>query len=183
MLMVAGAGLLSARMPQQAWARAIGSLRGWTVGGCLASGLAMAGLALAGLVGSDWPLKTNVFLLGVANGAFSIGAIGSMMRMAGEGRSSREGVRMGLWGAAQALAFGIGGLLGTLASDIAHWLLAAPGSAYASVFALESCMFFVSAALAWNIRLVTQQTSASTESPRTPEPRAAAMQVAHANGP
>jgi len=183
MLMVAGAGLLSARMPQKAWARAIGSLRGWTVGGCLASGLAMAGLALAGLVGSDWPLKTNVFLLGVANGAFSIGAIGSMMRMAGEGRSSREGVRMGLWGAAQALAFGIGGLLGTLASDIAHWLLAAPGSAYASVFALESCMFFVSAALAWNIRLVTQQTSASTESPRTPEPRAAAMQVAHANGP
>jgi BCD family chlorophyll transporter-like MFS transporter len=63
MLMVAGAGLLSARRPQLAWARAIGSLRGWTVGGCLASGVAMAGLALAGLVGSDWPLKTNVFLL------------------------------------------------------------------------------------------------------------------------
>ncbi len=179
MLMVAGAGLLSARRPQLAWARAIGSLRGWTVGGCLASGVAMAGLALAGLVGSDWPLKTNVFLLGVANGAFSIGAIGSMMRMAGEGRSSREGVRMGLWGAAQALAFGIGGLLGTVASDIAHWLLAAEGSAYASVFALESCMFFVSAALAWKIRLVTQQVAADPASPRTPEPRAAALQVAH----
>ena len=179
MLMVAGAGLLSARRPQLAWARAIGSLRGWTVGGCLASGVAMAGLALAGLVGSDWPLKTNVFLLGVANGAFSIGAIGSMMRMAGEGRSSREGVRMGLWGAAQALAFGIGGLLGTVASDIAHWLLAAEGSAYASVFALESCMFFVSAALAWKIRLVTQQAAADPASPRTPEPRAAALQVAH----
>ncbi len=179
MLMVAGAGLLSARRPQLAWARAIGSLSGWTVGGCLASGVAMAGLALAGLVGSDWPLKTNVFLLGVANGAFSIGAIGSMMRMAGEGRSSREGVRMGLWGAAQALAFGIGGLLGTVASDIAHWLLAAEGSAYASVFALESCMFFVSAALAWKIRLVTQQVAADPASPRTPEPRAAALQVAH----
>jgi BCD family chlorophyll transporter-like MFS transporter len=179
MLMVAGAGLLSARRPQQAWARAIGSLRGWTVGGCLASGVAMAGLAIAGLVGTDWPLKTNVFLLGVANGAFSIGAIGSMMRMAGEGRSSREGVRMGLWGAAQALAFGIGGLLGTLASDIAHWLLAAEGSAYASVFALESCMFFVSAALAWKIRLVVQQTAADPASPRAPEPRAPALQVAH----
>jgi BCD family chlorophyll transporter-like MFS transporter len=179
MLMVAGAGLLSARRPQQAWARAIGSLRGWTVGGCLASGVAMAGLALAGLVGSDWPLKTNVFLLGVANGAFSIGAIGSMMRMAGEGRSAREGVRMGLWGAAQALAFGIGGLLGTLASDIAHWLLAAEGSAYASVFALESCMFFVSAALAWKIRLAVQQTAADPPSARSPEPRAPALQVAH----
>jgi BCD family chlorophyll transporter-like MFS transporter len=179
MLMVAGAGLLSARRPQQAWARAIGSLRGWTVGGCLASGVAMAGLALAGLVGTDWPLKTNVFLLGVANGAFSIGAIGSMMRMAGEGRSAREGVRMGLWGAAQALAFGIGGLLGTLASDIAHWLVAAEGSAYASVFALESCMFFVSAALAWKIRLAVQQTATDPPSPRSPEPRAPALQVAH----
>jgi BCD family chlorophyll transporter-like MFS transporter len=115
----------------------------------------------------------------VANGAFSIGAIGSMMRMAGEGRSAREGVRMGLWGAAQALAFGIGGLLGTLASDIAHWLVAAEGSAYASVFALESCMFFVSAALAWKIRLAVQQTATDPPSPRSPEPRAPALQVAH----
>ena len=151
MLMVAGAGLLSARLPQQHWARSIGSLRGWTVGGCVASGLAMGALALAGLAGPGWPLKTNVFLLGVANGAFSIGAIGSMMRMAAEGRSAREGVRMGLWGAAQALAFGIGGLLGTIASDIAHWLMQSDGAAYSSVFALEALLFLASAALAWKI--------------------------------
>ncbi len=178
MLMVAAAGLVSARWKHLPWAAHIGSLRGWTVGGCLASGLAMAGLAMAGLVGADWPLKTNVFLLGVANGAFSIGAIGSMMRMAGEGAGQRDGVRMGLWGAAQALAFGIGGLLGTAASDIAHWLMAAEGSAYASVFALEGVMFLVSAALAWKISvpLTAPATPSDDEANRR---RQSPLQVAH----
>jgi hypothetical protein len=40
-------------------------------------------------------------------------------------------------------------------------------------------MFFVSAALAWKIRLVVQQTAADPASPRAPEPRAPALQVAH----
>ncbi len=176
MLMVAGAGLLAARNAGKAWATRIGSLRAWTVGGCIASALAMAALALAGVVGPGWPLKANVFLLGVANGAFSIGAIGSMMRMAGQGQGGREGVRMGLWGAAQALAFGIGGLLGTVASDIAHWLMTSDGSAYSSVFALEGLMFLVSAALAWKIRVNTVVHGSRDPAPA---PRAAALQVAH----
>ena len=128
--------------------KALGSLRGWTVGGCLASALALAGLVAAGLVGPGWPFKANVFLLGVANGAFSIAAIASMMRMASVGRHAREGVRMGLWGAAQAVAFGLGGLLGTAASDLARWLIGSPGLAYASVFAFEAVLFVVSAVLA-----------------------------------
>jgi MFS transporter, BCD family, chlorophyll transporter len=176
MLMVAAAGLVSAR--RKHLAPYIGSLRGWTVGGCLASGLAMAGLAMAGMVGADWPLKTNVFLLGVANGAFSIGAIGSMMRMAGEGGGRRDGVRMGLWGAAQALAFGIGGLLGTAASDIAHWLTAAEGSAYASVFALEGVMFLASAALAWKISVPPADATTNRDE-ELKQPRQSALQVAH----
>jgi len=151
MVLVAAAGLLSARVrPESAW-RNCGSLRAWTVGGCIGSAIAMAGLTLGGLVGAQWPLQLNVFLLGAANGAFSIGAIGSMMKLAAQGRESREGVRMGLWGAAQAIAFGIGGLLGTAASDLAHWLIASPGHAYASVFALEAVMFVVSAVMAWRI--------------------------------
>jgi BCD family chlorophyll transporter-like MFS transporter len=178
MLTVAAAGLVSARWKHLPWAGHIGSLRGWTVGGCLASGLAMAGLAMAGLTGTDWPLKTNVFLLGVANGAFSIGAIGSMMRMAGEGGGQRDGVRMGLWGAAQALAFGIGGLLGTAASDIAHWLMAAEGSAYASVFALEGLMFLASAALAWKISVPLAAATASPDEEATRR-RQSPLQVAH----
>jgi BCD family chlorophyll transporter-like MFS transporter len=161
MLMVAAAGLVSARWPNRSWAPLLGSLRAWTVGGCIASGLAMGALALSGLIGPGWPLKANVFILGVANGAFSIGAIGSMMRMAGQGRSAREGVRMGLWGAAQAIAFGIGSLLGTVASDIAHALMHSDGSAYSSVFLLEALMFLTSAALAWHISTKNETASES----------------------
>jgi BCD family chlorophyll transporter-like MFS transporter len=108
----------------------------------------LLGLVAAGFVGPAWPFKTTVFALGVANGAFSIAAIASMMRLAGEGRESREGVRMGLWGAAQAVAFGMGGLVGTAASDLARWLIGTPGAAYATVFAFEALLFVGSAVLA-----------------------------------
>jgi BCD family chlorophyll transporter-like MFS transporter len=102
-------------------------------------------------------LKANVFLMGVANGAFSIAAIGQMMRLASEGRSAREGVRMGLWGAAQAIAFGVGGLLGTIASDLAHWLLPSSGVAYGTVFGGEALLFIASALLASRIPMMAQQ--------------------------
>ena len=151
MLLVALAGGVAARLGAGHRLAAMGSLRGWTVGGCIASALALSGLVLAGLVGPGWPLSATVFALGAANGAFSIGAIGSMMRLAGQGRGSREGIRMGLWGAAQALAFGLGGLVGTGASDLAHWLLGSSGPAYASVFALEAALFLLSAFMALKI--------------------------------
>jgi BCD family chlorophyll transporter-like MFS transporter len=128
--------------------RPIGSLTSWTVGGCVASALALMGLAGAAMVGPGWPLRATVFALGAANGAFSIGTIGSMMRMAGDGRERREGVRMGLWGAAQAVAFGLGGLIGSGASDLARRLLGAPGPAYGAVFLLEAVLFLVAAAVA-----------------------------------
>ncbi len=131
-----------------------GSLRAWTVGGCLASCLALAGLAFAGFVAAPhWPLRGNVFLLGVANGAFSIAAIGPMMALAGQGRGAREGTRMGLWGAAQAIGFAAGGVIGTAASDIARWWLGAPGPAYAAVFAAEALLFIVAARLAQHIAM------------------------------
>ena len=143
--------LLAAFAGRRLAGRATGSLRAWTVGGCIASALAMAGLVGAGLVGPAWPFQANVLLLGVANGAFSIAAIGSMMALAGHGASGREGLRMGLWGAAQAVAFGVGGLAGAVASDIARQLIAKPGVAYAAVFAVEGLMFLVAAWLAWQV--------------------------------
>ena len=100
--------------------RSRGNLQVWTVGGCLASAIALLGLAAAAVVGPSWPLRETVFMLGVTNGAYAVAAIGSMMALVGAGGEKREGVRMGLWGAAQAFAFGIGGFLGTLASDIAR---------------------------------------------------------------
>ena len=66
------------------WARGrLGSLKDWTVGGCLASGAALAGIVVGAGFAPDWPLRINVFLLGLANGTFAVAAIGSMMNLAG----------------------------------------------------------------------------------------------------
>jgi BCD family chlorophyll transporter-like MFS transporter len=143
--------LLAALAGRRVAGAALGSLRAWTVGGCLASAVALLGLVLAGLWAPHWPLRANVFLLGLSNGAFSIAAIGSMMALAGAGRGGREGTRMGLWGAAQAIGFALGGLFGAAASDLARWLLGAPAPAYASVFLLEALMFVAAALLAARI--------------------------------
>lgn len=120
----------------------------WTVGGCIASALALLALAAASLAGPAYPLRTVVFVLGVTNGAYAVAAIGSMMGLVGQGKQKREGVRMGLWGAAQAVAFGLGGFVGTLASDIARYLIGSPVMAYATVFAAEAGLFIVAAVLA-----------------------------------
>lgn len=128
---------------------ALGSLRAWTIGGCIASAAALLSLVLAGVSAHpDWPLKQCVFALGLANGAFAVAAIGSMMALASEGSHGREGVRMGLWGAAQAVAFGLGGFLGTVASDVSRLLLPSIGAAYAVVFAAEAVLFVIAAWLA-----------------------------------
>jgi len=128
--------------------RSRGNLQIWTVGGCLASAVALSCLAAAAVVGPSWPLRETVFMLGVTNGAYAVAAIGSMMALVSAGGEKREGVRMGLWGAAQAFAFGIGGFLGTLASDVARYLLASPSLSYAVVFASEAALFVVSAVMA-----------------------------------
>ena len=124
------------------------SMRSWTMGGCAASAIMALLLGVAGQVGPAWPLQATVFVLGIANGSFAVAAIGSMMQMVSRGAGSREGVRMGVWGAAQAVAFGLGGLFATATSDIAHALLPSPASAYAVVFVTEAALFFIAARLA-----------------------------------
>lgn len=126
----------------------LGSLRLWTISGCLASAVFLAGLAVGGAVGPGWPLQANTFLLGLSNGAFAVAAISSMMSFAGQGRASREGVRMGLWGAAQAIAFGLGGFIGAASSDIARLLMDSQGLAYGLVFAVEATLFIAAALIA-----------------------------------
>ncbi|MDP3287188.1 MAG: BCD family MFS transporter [Methyloversatilis sp.] len=143
--------LLVALMSSVFGGRQIGSLKVWTVGGCIASALALFGLAAGGFMSGDWPLRETVFVLGVANGAFAVAAIASMMSLAGAGGAGREGVRMGLWGAAQAIAFGLGGFAGTVAIDVTRAFIESPGFAYALVFACEGVLFVVSAVMALRI--------------------------------
>ena len=166
-------GMLAATLAGRgADGRRFGSLRAWQIGGCLLSALMLLGLAAAGSVGPAWPFRANVFALGVANGAFSIAAIASMMRLASVGRQAREGTRMGLWGAAQAVAFGLGGLVGTAASDLARWLIGTPGAAYAAVFAFEALLFVASAALASQL----SRASVTVPRARAAEPVLAGME-------
>ncbi len=126
-------------------------MRLWTVGGCLASALALGALATGAVVGPTWPLRPSVFALGVANGAFAVAAIGSMMTLASVGRESREGTRMGLWGASQAISFGLGGFLGTVAIDATRAVVPDPGVAFALVFGTEAAAFVVAAWLATRV--------------------------------
>jgi len=127
------------------------AMRVSTVGGCVASAAAILLLAASGLAGFPWPLREGVLVLGAANGAFAVSAIGSMMGLASEGRAAREGTRMGLWGAAQALAFGAGGLAGTAASDLARYVFGSPATAYAAVFGMEAALFLAAAGLAMGV--------------------------------
>ncbi|MEM7570240.1 MAG: PucC family protein, partial [Pseudomonadota bacterium] len=115
------------------------------------SAVAFAGLVAASFIGPAWPLQPNVFFLGFANGAFAVAAIGSMMGLANQGEAKREGTRMGLWGAAQALAFGLGGFLGTVAIDVARALLETPATAYGAIFMGEAILFLVSGAIALKV--------------------------------
>ena len=137
----------------------IGALRLWTIGGCVASALMLLLLAVAGFVGPAWPLTPTVFLLGLANGGFAVAAIGSMMGLVGRGRASREGTRMGLWGAAQAVAFGIGGLAATGAVDLARALTGSLPAAYGAVFVAEAALFVLATAFA--VRLSREDTQSA----------------------
>ena len=141
------AGLLgSGRIGARFW-----SLRGWTTAGCIASAMALLALVAAALAGPPWPLKPSVFALGVANGAFAVAAIGSMMMLATGGRGAEQGIRVGLWGAAQAVGFALGGFLGTVGVDAMRTLVDVPAAAYATVFAIEALLFLVSAILALRV--------------------------------
>ena len=151
-------GVLLGMLLVAVFANRIGTLRGWTVGGCVASALALATIATGGFAAGTFPLRGAVFALGLANGVFAVAAIGSMMTLVGAGRGGREGVRMGLWGAAQAVAFGIGGFAGTVAIDVTRALVEAPAAAYAVVFCAEGTMFVVAAWMAvWAGRGATTQ--------------------------
>jgi BCD family chlorophyll transporter-like MFS transporter len=127
------------------------TLRNWTIGGCIGSALALGGLVMAAVMGPPWPLKSSVFALGFANGVFAVAAIGSMFMFAAGQSRAKEGVRMGLFGASQAISFGIGGFAGTVAVDIVKAMTGSPVMAYGGVFAIEAALFAFAALLAASI--------------------------------
>jgi MFS transporter, BCD family, chlorophyll transporter len=116
-------------------------LRFCTVAGCGASAAAIVALACASLVGPGWPLPASIIGLGVSNGVFAVAAIGSMMMLAHRGGAESAGLRMGLWGAAQAVGFACGGLIATMLLDASRHWFGSVGKAFAAVFAVEALLF------------------------------------------
>jgi BCD family chlorophyll transporter-like MFS transporter len=126
----------------------------WIALGCAGSAAALLALATGATAGPDFPLRPAVFALGVANGAYAVAAIGSMMALAGRGGERERGTRMGVWGAAQGIAFGAGGFLGAVAVDAARLVMPEPVQAYAAVFAAEGLLFLVAVVLALKLEPV-----------------------------
>jgi BCD family chlorophyll transporter-like MFS transporter len=127
------------------------ALRGWIVGGCIAAGAMLVALAFAHAGGAAFPLRTAFFLLGMANGVFAAAAIAAMMQLVSVGRPGRDGVRMGMFGAAQAIAFGLGGFLGTVILDLGRVVTGSVTGGYGVVFLADAALFLVAALLAVRI--------------------------------
>jgi BCD family chlorophyll transporter-like MFS transporter len=132
------------------------ALRLCTVAGCGASAAAIAALSFGSLVGPAWPLSASVIALGVANGIFAVSAIGSMMMLAHRGGSESAGLRMGLWGAAQAVGFACGGLLATALLDASRHWFGSVGKAFSAVFAIEALLFLTAALYAGRVEIRQQ---------------------------
>ncbi|WP_296418314.1 PucC family protein [Pseudooctadecabacter sp.] len=121
----------------------IGTLRMWAVAGCLISAAGLLAL------GAQMSLIASSVTLGLGNGLFVVGAVGSMMVLSSE-REGSTGVRMGVFGAAQAIAAGLAGLIATGMLDLIRLILP-DTTAYATVFTLEAALFCAAAFVALRI--------------------------------
>jgi BCD family chlorophyll transporter-like MFS transporter len=128
----------------------IGALRNWVMTGCVGSALALTLITFLGPIGPSAPLVPAVVLLGFFNGMFAVAAIGSMMALAAQGAERREGTRMGLWGAAQAIAAGFGGLTGAAMVDLLR-ISMSDTQAFGIVFIAEAALFIAATAMAAKI--------------------------------
>ncbi|GIT91387.1 MFS transporter [Jannaschia pagri] len=118
----------------------IGSLRAWAIVGCILSAVGLIAL------GAGAPLIPGTVTLGLGNGLFAVGAIGSMMRLASANKDA-EGTTMGVFGAAQAIASGIAVIAATTTLDLLRTVLP-DGAAYGTLFTLEAILFLAAALMA-----------------------------------
>lgn len=125
-----------------------GQLRHWAAAGCLASAGTYVALTLAPAVGDPQYFRVIVGLLGLSNGVFAIGAIGSMMSLTGDRSDGRAGLRLGVFGAAQAIAYATGTMAGAAGVDIARSVMSTPIRGYLVVFSVQAVLFAASALLA-----------------------------------
>jgi BCD family chlorophyll transporter-like MFS transporter len=138
-------GVLVGMLACAALAFRIGTPRHWASVGCAVSAVFFVALAVSPLVGSVPLLRVILLGLGVANGAFAIGAISTMMALTANSGDASSGLRMGIFGAAQAVGTGIGQFLGALGSDVSRAIFGGVTLGYGAVFGVEAVMFAVAA--------------------------------------
>ncbi|KER09287.1 MAG: hypothetical protein HY22_12565 [[Candidatus Thermochlorobacteriaceae] bacterium GBChlB] len=111
--------------------------------GCLASALGFSVIILSPSVSVD-TFKVGVFLLGVGNGALTVGTLTMMMDMTTE---KNAGLFMGLWGMAQALANFLANTVCGGIRDVSLWLTGNQFVGYATAFTLEVFALVVAVAV------------------------------------
>ncbi|MFN3561373.1 MAG: BCD family MFS transporter [Chloroherpetonaceae bacterium] len=101
--------------------------------GCFVSALGFLAISLSPMI-DILTFKGGVFLLGVGNGALTVGSLTIMMDM-----TTREnaGLFMGLWGMGQAIANFVANATGGAIRDIALWITQNHYAGYATAFAIE----------------------------------------------
>lgn len=152
------AGVLLGMLACAALAARVGTPRHWASAGCAASAVCFVVLAVSPMFGSVAALRGILLALGAANGAFAIGGISTMMTLAADGGDRSGGLRMGIFGAAQAVGTGIGQFLGAAGSDASRALFGDVTSGYGAVFGVEAVMFAVAAGFALRAAPVTPLT-------------------------
>jgi len=150
---VLGGMVLGAVVASRFW-----TLELWSALGCIGSAGALLWLLSTPAAGSVAAMKAAIFCLGFANGVFAVAAIGAMMGLTVRGRTGGAGLRMGFWGASQAMAYGTGGLFGAVASDAGRAFFGSPALGYGVVFAAEAVLFL---AAAWLILGVARSRSSA----------------------
>jgi geranylgeranyl reductase len=152
------------------WRVKMDSLRNWTAWGCAGSAVALLALALCALTPAHWPLRTHMLVLGVMNGIFAVSAIGAMMQLVSASGPQRQGLRMGLWGAAQAVAFAMGGAVSSALVDVARYASGSAVTAYAIVFAVQAALFVVAARIAAGLSSASEPVSSREQQRASSEP-------------
>ena len=139
----------------------LGSEKFWLITGCLISAASLFMITVLGVNLADQALlKIAVLTLGIANGIFTAGILGTMMKLASEGQTAdREGTRMGLWGASQAYAAGIAALISTSLVDTFSSFINQPAMSYGMVFSIQGMLFILSAFFGFYIINKSQTTN------------------------
>jgi BCD family chlorophyll transporter-like MFS transporter len=128
-------GVLAGMAVAGAWlARRLGEKR--TAGlGLLIASLSFLLLGMSSIYRASALVAPGITLMGLGMGLFNVGGLALMMGMSTAGRN---GIFMGAWTLAQAVANGIASTGGGYIYDLGLGLLGSEPAAYASVFLLES---------------------------------------------